>query len=161
MPQSLLPLFPAESTPINNLLSFEKRDGRVWYFQGCLPVFCHAEEDHACFRMYASQLVVTGQCKQVHIVKAFGVSAISVKRYVKKFREGGPRAFFKGRTGRKPGVWRPEVLKRAQELLTEGKTRQEVAALLRIKPDTVYRAIRSGKLVESKKKRVQARASAV
>ena len=152
MPQALLPLFPAESTPINELLSFEKRDGRVWYFHACAPVFSHDEKDKASFQMFTSQLVVMGQCKQVDLVRAFGVSTISVKRQVKKYREGGVKAFFKARAGKTCTVWTPDRVKRAQELLHEGQSRQEVARQLDIKPDTMYRAVRSGRLVECKKK---------
>ena len=152
MPQRLLPLFRSESTPINSLLSFQKRDGTVWYFHGCFPVFSHDEKDDASFRMFTGQLASTGQCRQVDIVRAFGVSAISVKRSVKKFREGGAGSFFRKRVARRPRVWTPEVLRRAQELLQEGKGRGEVAALLDIKPDTLYRAIRSGRLVEREKR---------
>ena len=154
MPQVLLPLFPAESTPINDLLSFEKRDGTVWYFHGCLPLFAHEEDDQASFRMFTSHLVVAGQCKQMDIVRAFGVSAISVKRQVKKFREGGARAFFQRPVTRKPRVWTPEVIQQAQGLLNEGKSRRQVAETLDLKPDTLYRAIRSGRLVEPEQKGV-------
>ncbi len=150
--QTLLPIFPSESTQINGLLSFVKREGTVWYFHGCMPVFSHGEKDYRSFNMYTSQLVVVGQCKQVDIIKAFGVSAISVKRHVKKFREGGPGAFFQQRSERKTSVLTPEVLRRAQEMLNERKSRQEVSAELCIKPDTLYRAIHAGKLIELKKK---------
>ncbi len=158
--QTLLPIFPSESTQINGLLSFVKREGTVWYFHGCMPVFSHGEKDYRSFNMYTSQLVVVGQCKQVDIIKAFGVSAISVKRHVKKFREGGPGAFFQQRSERKTSVLTPEVLRRAQEMLNERKSRQEVSAELSIKPDTLYRAIHTGKLVELKKK-LNAKVSAV
>ncbi len=150
--QTLLPIFPSESTQINGILSFVKREGSVWYFHGCMPVFSHGEKDYRSFNMYTSQLVVVGQCKQVDIIKAFGVSAISVKRHVKKFREGGPGAFFQQRSERKTSVLTPEVLRRAQEMLNERKSRQEVSAELCIKPDTLYRAIHAGKLIELKKK---------
>ena len=158
--QTLLPIFPSESTQINGILSFVKREGTVWYFHGCMPVFSHGEKDYRSFNMYTSQLVVVGQCKQVDILKAFGVSAISVKRHVKKFREGGPGAFFQQRSERKTSVLTPEVLRRAQEMLNERKSRQEISAELSIKPDTLYRAIHAGKLVELKKK-LNAKVSAV
>jgi transposase-like protein len=151
----LLPLFPAESTRINDLLCFEKRDGKVWYFHGCMPVFSHDVDDRATFRMYTSQLVETGQCKQVEIVRAFGVSAISVKRHVKRLREGGMAAFFPRQPARKPRVWTPEVIQQAQALLQAGTSRAEVAQTLQIKPDTLYRAIRSGQLTEPEKKGVR------
>lgn len=152
MPQTLLPIFTEESTPINDILSFEKRAGTVWYFHACLPVFSHEETDYNSFCMFTSQLVEMGQCKQVDIVRAFGVSPISVKRHVKRFRAGGPAAFFGKRKARRPTVLTPQVLNRAQELLNQGQSRKDVAHLLGIKDDTLYRAILSGRLVEHKKK---------
>jgi hypothetical protein len=89
MPQSLLPIFPAEAVPINELISFCRRDGTIYYFHGTLPVFSHAESDLRAFRMYTSQLVVNGTCTQAELVRAFGISSISMKRYVKKFRARG------------------------------------------------------------------------
>ena len=152
MPQTLLPIFPKEATQINELLSFSKRDGTVWYFHGCLPVFSHAETDYRCFNMFTSQLVDSGQCKQVEIVRAFGVSPISVKRHVKKFRSGGASAFFLNRKTRSSTVFTPDVLNRAQELFDQGESREEVADTFNIKQDTLYRALKEGRLVEHKKK---------
>ena len=45
MPQIQLPIFPAGLTHINNLIGFGKREGRVYYFYGILPVFSHEEDD--------------------------------------------------------------------------------------------------------------------
>ena len=95
----------------------------------------------------------------MYIVRGFGVSPITVKRNVKRFRAGGPGAFFGGRKAKRPTVWTPEVLNRAQELFNEGKSRKAVEDLLEIKPDTLYRAIRSGRLAESQKKSPEAKAN--
>jgi len=88
--------------------------------------------------MFTSQLVDMGQCKQMDIVRAFGVSPISVKRHVKKFRAEGPGSFFGGRKAKRPAVWTPEVLNWAQELFNQGKSRKEVfypaQRLLRCRP---------------------------
>jgi hypothetical protein len=45
MPQPPLPLFPADVTSINAHLSFAKREGRVYYFNGPMAVFSHEEKD--------------------------------------------------------------------------------------------------------------------
>jgi len=152
MPQTLLPVYPSDATPINDLISFCKRDGAVYYFHGALPVFSHAESDMKSFRMFTSQLVVNGNCTQAEVVRAFGISAISMKRYVKKFRAGGSNAFFSPRRKRQPRVLTPEVLKRAQELLAEGQPRSAVAKALELKLDTLTKAVRAGRLVEPLKK---------
>jgi transposase len=153
MPQTLLPIFPAEATAINELISFCKRDGSVYYFHGCLPVFTHAEGDLKSFRMYTSQLVVNGTCTQAELVRAFGVSSISMKRHVKKMRGGGSQAFFAPRRKRKPRVLTPEVLQQAQELLSQGEGRSTVAQSLGLKRDTLSKAVRAGRLAEPLKKK--------
>ncbi len=163
MSQTLLPLFCEGATPINGVLSYERRDGWVTYFHACHPVFRHAENDLKSFRMFTASLVVNGSCRQVDIVKAFGVPPISVKRAVKKFRKGDVAAFFERRLKRKPRVLKPKVIEQAQGLLSEGVPRKDVAEKLGIKADTLYRAIRAGRLFEGKKKakRHGPRASAV
>jgi transposase len=114
-------------------------------------VFTHHEDDHKSFQIFASQLYINGNCKQMDIVRAFGVSAISVKRWVKKYREGGSGAFFTKPKQRKPRVLTADVISRAQELLDEGWPRSRIAEELSLKPDTLYQAVRSGRLVEQKK----------
>lgn len=151
MPQTLLPLFCEDVTPINELLAYAKRDGQVYYFHAGLPIFNHAEQDERSFRLITAQLAVNGACRQAEIVRAFGISAISMKRWAKRYREQGAAGFFSSPRKRKPRVLMDEVLVRAQELLSSGESRAEVADALGIKRDTFCRAIRSGRLVEAKK----------
>jgi len=94
MPQTRLPFFPEDIELINNYIGIQKKNSIVYYFNGSMPVFQHAEKDYASFRLFTSQLVVNGNAKQVEIVSAFNVSAISVKRWVKKYREKGASSFF-------------------------------------------------------------------
>lgn len=152
MPQTLLPIFPAEATPINNVVSFARRDGMVYYFHGCQPVFSHAEQDLKSFRMFTSQLAVNGTCKQAEMVRAFGISTISMKRYVKKYRQGGAAVFYGQRRKAQPRVLTGEVLRQAQEMLEQGESRSAVAEKLDLKPDTLRKAVRAGRLVEPGKK---------
>ena len=153
MPQELLPLFVSSGEGyISELISYQKRDGMIYYFHAGLPVFCHGEKDMKSFRMFISQLVVNGSCRQVDIVRAFGISVISMKRWVKKYREEGPQAFFQTPRRRGSHVLTPEVLKQSQERLSQGVNRSEVARQLHVKLDTLSKAIRSGRLVEPEKK---------
>ena len=146
-------MFPADVTAIKELVSFAKRAGTVYYFQGPLPVFSHAEADRASFRMYASQLVIHGNCTQAEIVRAFGISAISMKRYVKQYRQEGTLGFFKARAARQPRVLTAAVCQQAQALLQAGQARPAVAQALGIKSDTLRKAIQAGRLVEPLKKK--------
>ena len=63
MIQAFLPIFPAETTLINNFLAFQKLDGHVYYFNASMPIFSHAEDDLDSFRMITSQLYINGNCK--------------------------------------------------------------------------------------------------
>src|SRR5271166_1035659 len=90
MPQVQLPIFPAGVTHINSEVAFEERDGKVYYFNGHLPVFVHEKSALATFRLFSTQLVINGNATQAEISRAFGVPLVTVKRYVKLYR----RIFF-------------------------------------------------------------------
>ena len=146
MPQLQLPIFPAGSTHITQNLAFECRDGRVTYFHGQLPVFVHAAGDVRTFRMITSQFVVNGNATQADIARAFGVTAISVKRAVKTYRRQGPGGFYAPRPVRGPAVLTAAVIEQIEELLAQGVDRGTAARHLGVKPNTVAKAIRVGRV---------------
>ena len=152
MAQAILPILPAGSTLITDTLSVVN-EGDTWtYFQGLLPVFSHGRDDPRSFRMFTAQLAANGHCKLVDIEKAFGVSAISVKRAVKLYRSGGCGAFFAPRHARGAGVLLPEKVQALQALLDEGLSYQEAARREDVCPDTVRKGIGRGVLRLVKKK---------
>jgi len=146
MPQLQLPIFPAGSTHITPSLAFECRAGRVTYFHGQLPVFVHAEEDVRTFRMITSQFVVNGNATQADIARAFGVTAISVKRAVKTYRRQGPGGFYAPRPVRGPAVLTEAVIEQIEDLLAQGMERGAAARHLGLKPNTVAKAMRAGRV---------------
>ena len=148
MPQALLPLVPDGATPLNDRISVVCRDGRWTYFCGVEPVFFHDQSDPTSFRMFTSQLACQGACKQIEIVKAFGVTAKSVKRNVKKFREEGIESFYRLRKPRGATVMTEDVIAAAQDLLSRGQSRRQVTEMLDIKYDTLRKAINQGRLRE-------------
>ena len=92
MPQVQLPIFPAGVTHINSEVAFQERDGKVYYFNGHLPVFVHEKSALSTFRLFSTQLVINGNVTQAEISRAFGVPLVTVKRYVKLYpggRSGG------------------------------------------------------------------------
>ncbi len=154
MPQVQLPVFPSGVTHINSEVAFQCREGKVIYLNGHLPVFIHDEKDLATFRLFSSQLIINGNVKQVDISKAFGVPLVTVKRYVKLYRQEGPKGFFATAERRRGSKLTPQRLVEAQRLLEEGLDVPEVAQKLTIMPNTLHKAIRSGRLhLRVKKKR--------
>ena len=152
MPQVQLPLFPDGTTQITQELAFAKREGQVVYFNGHLPVFTHATEDLASFRLFTTQLIVNGAATQAEIVKAFGVPLTTVKRCCKRYRERGPGAFFKAPERREGRRLNAPRLAQAQVLLDEGVGVPEISRQLNILPTTLHKAIDDGRLKQIKKK---------
>jgi transposase len=149
IPQALLPLIPVGATRINDLLSVVRENGQWIYFHGARPLFQHLETDRRSFRMFTAQLICLGSCRQIEIVRAFGVSKNSVIRSVNTYRAGDVNAFYAPRVTRGASVTTPEVTLQAQQLLLAGWSRKEVAAQLGLKLDTLRKAIQQGRLTET------------
>jgi hypothetical protein len=125
------------------------RDQGQWtYFCGAQPVFQHAQNDHRSFRMFTAQLICQGGCRQVDIMRAFGVSKNSVVRSVNTYRAAGVKAFYAPRPTRGASVLTPQVKAQAQQLLGVGWSPREVAEHLNLKRDTLRKAIQQGRLTK-------------
>jgi transposase len=152
MPQLHLPMFPNGVIHITDQLAVMKKDGAVTYFNGHMPVFSHADSDINTFRMITSQFCVNGCAKQSDIIRAFGVTSISVKRSVKTYREKGPKGFYTPRVTRGAAVLVDTVVATAEELLINGASDAEVAEKLGLKLNTLQKAIRAGRVRRPVKK---------
>src|SRR5712672_3087426 len=152
MPQLHLPMFPTGVTHITIELAFEKKDGCITYFNGHMPVFTHGEKDVATFRMITSQFCVSGYAKQSDIIRAFGVTSISVKRAVKLYRERGTKGFYAPRPSRGPAVLTAGVMAEIESLLVAGVSLGEVAQKLGLKLNTLQKAVSAGRIRPAAKK---------
>jgi hypothetical protein len=107
MPQLQLPVFAEGVHLITPHLGYRREGDEIVYLHGMMPVFLHKVDDVASFKMIVSQFYLNGNAKQSELVRAFGIKPLSLKRWVKRYREGGPRAFFetkrKSRSERQSG----------------------------------------------------------
>ena len=131
---------------------FEQRDGKVYYLNGHLPVYVHDKSDLATFRLFSTQLVINGNATQAEISRAFGVPLVTVKRYVKLYREHGAAAFFAPAKKRSASKLTAQVCLQVQGLLDQGLTVPEVGREVGILSNTLHKAIRAGRLRPGKKK---------
>jgi len=103
--------------------------------------------------MFTSQMIVNGNVKPREIVETFGVPMVTVKRYVKVYRDYGTKAFYESKPRHSSAsVLKGEVLERAQQLLDEGQSVPEVAKDLNVLGNTLHKAIRAGRLRRPQKK---------
>jgi hypothetical protein len=75
-----------------------------------------------------------------------------VKRYLKLLREHGSKAFFAAAKPRTGAVLKGEALQTVQRLIEEGLGVPEVAQASGVKANTLHKAIRAGRLADTKKK---------
>lgn len=145
MPRAQLPLLPDGTTEINATLAFERRDDLVTYFYGHLPVFEHHVNDTQTFHLITSQFYVQGNATQAELCRAFGVTPISLKRAVKRYRKKGSAGFYETSARQGAAVLTPSILVQAQQLLDEGGESPKESKELAIKADTLRKAVVAGK----------------
>jgi hypothetical protein len=157
MVQLLLPLTSLDITQINHKVSILKKDNRWTYFLGVHSIYYHVPNDKTMFRLTIAQLIESGACRQIEVINALDISKRSVIRAQNKLRKGGLEAFFSNNRGRSKGgrVLTPKVLEKAQSLLDQGFARREIAEELKIKRDTLRKAINDGRLKEPAKKKFE------
>ena len=143
---------PAGSIEINPQLACRVEGDRVSYYNGFLPVFMHAKNDLASFRMFTSQLIVQGSATQGEIAKAFGVPLVSIKRSAKLFRTQGAKGFFAPKKRREGRQLTEEKLAVAKLLLLQGAALAVVSQQTGVLVDTLRKAIAAGRLPAVKKK---------
>jgi len=149
MPQLILPLIPPGATRINHLVNVYRKDNLWTYFVSLQPIFSHQADDVRMFRLITSQLIDSGACRQVDILKAFGVSKSSIARSLQTLRGKGADAFFAPRKRRRGGTkLTQDMLTKAQNFLDQGYLRREVSEVLGIKYDTLRKAINDERLTE-------------
>jgi len=127
-------------------LAFECREGQVYYFHGQMPVFPHAADNVASFRLFISQLNVNGSATQAQVSRAFGVPQVTVKRSCNKRREEWAKGFFAPRppaTGHKLTL---ELIIEAQALLNEGRGITNIGVTPGVLPNTLNKAISCSRL---------------
>jgi len=83
------------------------------------------------------------------------VPMITVKRYMKLYRDSGAKGFYEAKPQHSSAsVLKGEVLEQAQRLLDEGRSVPEVGEALQVLANTLHKAIRAGRLRASPKKMV-------
>lgn len=145
-------MFPSGAVEINADLACQCEAGRVVYFHGQLPVFTHAKDDVASFRMFTSQLIVQGSATIGEVQKAFAVPLVSIKRSTKLYRTRGAAGFFAPKPRREGPRLTPAKLDEARVLLAAGEPLARIGQRLDILPDTLRKAIAAGRLPPVKKK---------
>lgn len=149
MVQTLFPVFPEEIKMINHQIGIKPVGDKIFYFNGGGVIYEHEKDDYASFRYISSQMIILGSVRQTDVIKFFKVSKSSVIRWQRIYKQKGAKGFFGTKNVKKGGnVLTPEVLLQVQSNLNLGKAVKEIGVLFGIKPDTIIKAIQSGRLTK-------------
>jgi len=148
MPKPKNPIFPKELTYINKVFSTREINGEVCYYNFTSLAFSHKIDDLASFYMYCSKLYMQGSATQSELRKVFGISKNKLKRSVNNLNTKGIGAFFcpPKIIKKRNLVMTEDVIKKAQQLLNEGKDKNYISRTLNIKKNTLEKAIRDKRL---------------
>lgn len=147
----MLPLIPHGASKISDNFSIIKESDQWTYFHGCLPIATHAANDLIAFRIFTSSFITTGRCRNIDIIRTFGVSKSSVIRNLEKYSSGGARIFLlpKATRGNRTLLTTKKISK-AEYYLSQNFTTSEVADLIGIKYGTLSKALYDGRVKKIK-----------
>ena len=94
--------------------------------------------------------------RKCDIIRAFGVTSISVKRAVKLYRDRGAKGFYAPRATRGAAVLTAGVVAEIESLLVDGLSLAEVAERLGLKLNTLQKAVSAGRIRPAAKKKIAA-----
>ncbi len=153
MKQIILPLIPAGSTLLSDILSVETVNEMLVYSQGILPIFTHPKDDKRTYHMFLGQLIVEGACKFTVIRDNLGIANSTLRRIVNKYKAKGVVGFYeKSSSGKKRTILTDEVKEEAQRMLNEEFSVSDIAEHFNIKYDTLQKAVQDGRLYRPVKK---------
>ena len=145
--QLLLPLFPSQTTLINNYLGVFTKDDTVYYLHSGVPVYTHDKEDLKSFRYITSQLIDAKRCKASEVAKTFGIRENLIYHYLKIYREYGAEGIFaeEKRGGKSHKITGSRLL-RIQKKLDAGKSNNCIAKEEKISEGSIRYALKAGHL---------------
>jgi len=94
MPQATLPLFTDDMTIVNLHVGVKKRNGIVYYFNGCLPFYQHREDDRSSFKHIICQMLSNNLATRSQLSKAFHIPVRSISRWLSAFKRDGDGVFY-------------------------------------------------------------------
>lgn len=138
----MLPMVPHGATVISNNLSVVNENDTWTYFYGCDPIATHAADDRIAFQLFTASFINAGRCRNIDIIRVFGVSKSSVIRSVNKYSKGGAKSFLiqKATRGNRT-LLTPKKIAEAEDYFSQGFNTREISELIGIKYGTLSKAI--------------------
>lgn len=145
--QLKLPIFPKETKLFNGSFGVFSVNNTVFYLHCGQPVGMHEQDDHNSFRYKIASFIELGLCTRSEVVATLHVSADSIRRCCKQYRQQGEAAFFApdNRKGKSHKML-PAVLQRVQNQLDQGKSVNSIAKQEGVREGTIRYSIQTGKL---------------
>jgi len=149
MSETLFPVYPSDIKMINSKIGVKTMGAKIFYFNESGVIYQHDKNDYQSFRYITSQMIELKTVRHTEVINFFHVSKESVNRWIRTYRTKSAKGFFGTKKIVKAGnILTAEVLPQIQENLNLGKSIKEIGDLFEIKPDTIQKAIQSGRLTK-------------
>lgn len=140
-----LPVAPAGSEKISEVVARLRCEGKVAYIAAGVPVFTHDEGDKAGERVAALQMMELGLASQAELTRAFGINRTTLFRQHRALESEGVL----GVVGKKRGPqgrhrFTSEKRRRVERLLNEGVSIRQAAEAVGVSEGTVRHALNRG-----------------
>jgi transposase len=136
---------------INDTVCIVDGGGRIGYFAAGVPLFTHAHGDEVGRRVAAAQMAALGLATRSELSAALGVDRTTLYRQQRRLEADGVGGLVDEKPGPKgPHKLKEEVLKRGQQMLDQGMSKNATAGALGISEGTIRNAIRRGWLLGSR-----------
>ena len=145
MRQPVLPLLPADATPIGPAAGLvDGSDGGAVFVFG-QATFAFATDDEVGRRLAAVQLVATDIASAAAVAAGFGIGLATLWRWKAAYDAGGVAGLIPAKCGPKgPTKLTAAMAARIRALAAEGHTRTAIAAAVQVSPATVRVALGRG-----------------
>ena len=142
-----LPLIPSDALEVSDSLAIQHGDEHVVFLNAAGPIFSCERGDRTGLRLGAVIVIAQGLAGPKAVGKALSLHRSTLHRDLNKFDEDGVEGLVEKRRGpRAPHKLTPELVKRAQALLSQGQSIRRTADDVGMSATGLRHAIKRGQL---------------
>ncbi len=141
---------PLEKTNLGKFLYIKLIEDEIFYFVKNEIIFSHQISDINVFKQFICQIYLVGLVKQTDLSKLFEIKSITVKRWIRKYKETSTKIFLNNKRHGHSYKLTQKVLARIQNSIHQGLSLYKIAKNENISVSSIKKAIKSGKLYKRK-----------
>ena len=140
-----------EKTKLGKFLYIRLLENEIFYFIENEIIFSHQISDINVFKQFICQIHLVGLVKQTDLSRLFYIKSISIKRWIKKYKESSSNIFLNDKRRGHSYKLTIEVIARIQSSINKGLALNKIAKIENISEGSIRYALKTNKLNRQKK----------